>query len=74
MPGCTSLSPVLFQALDGIYIFLLLGLPTVYASRASRYAATSAKRVAFISLLIDEWKITILTTTCQLSSVASPYV
>ena len=44
----------------------------MYAARACRYAATSAQRVAFISLLIGEWKIIILTGTCQLSSVASP--
>ena len=44
----------------------------MYAARASRYASTSPQRVAFISLLIGEWKIIILTSTCQLSSVASP--
>ena len=75
----TSLSPSIFQALDildkavrSIYLFLLLRLPIVYAARASRYAATSAQRIAFISLLIGEWKVIILSGTCQLSSVASP--
>ena len=60
------------KAVGGIYLFLLLRLPAVYAARAARYAATSAQRVAFVSLLIGEWKIIILTGTIQLSSVASP--
>ena len=75
-PPRTSLLPSVFKviakAVGGTYLFLLMRLPAVYAARASRYAATSAQRVAFISLLIGEWKVVILTSTCQLSSVISP--
>ena len=73
-PSGTSLSPPIFHTLDvlakavgGIYLLLLLRLPTVYAARASRYSATPAQRIAFISLLIGEWKII---GACQLLSVA----
>ena len=75
-PPGTSLSrsviqafDVLAKAVESIYLCLLLRLPTVYAARASRYAATSAQRIAFISLLIGEWKII---GACQLLSVPSP--
>jgi hypothetical protein len=53
------------------YSLALLGLNVVYAGRARRYASTSARRAAFLSLLIGESKVIFFLATTFLSCVIS---
>ena len=50
-----TLSAIFISAATRAYLILLLNLPICYAARTRRYT-TTVQRIAFISLLIDEWK------------------
>ena len=69
LPSIHQVTYITVQAAQMIYSTLFFGLPVVYATRAARYAATPAHRIAFISQLLVEWKIIIFSTTFLLSSV-----
>ena len=56
---------------DRVYCILLLNLPNCYAARARRYT-TTVSHIAFISLLIDEWKTYTVVSAFWLSSVLLP--
>jgi len=49
---------------------VLLGLPDAYSARAAKYASTPAEQVTFVTLLIGECKIIVLSAMFLISILA----